>query len=318
MSGDTRPSTLPPILGHVLVVDDDETTRMLVVRWLAKASLSTLEARNGEEAIAIAARDPSIIDAIVLDVMMPGIDGFEVIRRLKTDPQTAAIPILLLTAHANNEEEVVRSTELGVVDHLSKPFSGPVLVAKVRMASERARAERLLRVRLEFAEARATIDGLTGLYNRREFDKAIRTECTLAARHEHPFALVLFDLDHFKNVNDTYGHENGDRVLVSVAEKVRTGLREGDLAFRYGGEEFALLLRGGGAAEGVIAAARLQGALRAHPIRLGQSRDHVITFSAGVASCEKSNDFRSHDIVARADAALYRAKRAGRNRVERE
>ena len=315
--GDHRLSTLPPAPGYVLVVDDDDTTRLLISRWLTKAGLECKEARNGEEAIAAVATDPSKIDAIVLDVMMPGIDGFEVVRRLKLDPQTLIIPILLLTAHANNESEVVRSTELGVMDHLSKPFSGPVLVAKIRMACERARAERFLRTRLEFAEARATIDALTGLYNRREFDNSIRKECALATRQKRPFSLVMFDLDHFKSVNDTYGHEEGDRVLIHVARTVKSGLREDDLAFRYGGEEFALVLRGGGADQGAVAAERLRTALKSQPIMLGTD-ERIITFSAGVSSAEESNAFSTDDLVTRADNALYRAKRAGRDRLERE
>jgi len=134
----------------VLVVDDDDALRALVVRWLKKAGLTCIEARSGADALDKAHAMSASLDAIVCDVMMPGLDGFEVVARLKADPATSAIPIVLLTAHASGEADIVRGVELGAVDHLAKPFSGPVLVAKVRAVCERARAARALVAKLRF------------------------------------------------------------------------------------------------------------------------------------------------------------------------
>ena len=279
--------------------------------------MNVLEASGGEAGIELAVSGASTIDAIVLDVMMPGLDGFATLKHLKEAPATAVIPVVLLTAHANGEREVVEGVERGAVDHIAKPFSGPVLVAKVRQICERSRSERELRVKLRQAEQTATVDALTSLGNRRHFESRLREESAHARRHQQPFALVLLDIDHFKSVNDTFGHEEGDRVLVHVADAIRSILRADDTAFRYGGEEFVLMLRACDAERGARAAERLRGALKARPIELGEAGvPRSVTFSAGVASPVAANGFATDDLVSRADAALYTAKRAGRDRIE--
>jgi len=301
----------------VLVAHDDDALRALVVRWLSKAGLRCVEARSGDEALEKASAMAAQLDAIVCDVMMPGLDGFGVIARLKADPGTRLVPIVLLTAHATAETDIVRGVELGAVDHLAKPFSGPVLVAKLRAVCERARAERALRTKLRFAEEHATIDALTGLYNRRHFDSCLRAETKHAQRHRRALSLVLFDIDHFKAINDTFGHAEGDRVLRHVADITRTVLRTEDMAFRYGGEEFVLLLRACSAESAAGVSERLRAELRMAPIALGDAGEpRLVTFSGGISAVEESNAFDDTSLVERADAALYRAKRAGRDRVE--
>jgi diguanylate cyclase (GGDEF)-like protein len=303
--------------GSVLVVDDDDALRMLVVRWLTKAGLVCIEARSGEEALASAKSLAEGLDAIVCDVMMPGIDGFAVLERLKGDALTASIPVMLLTAHANTDSEIVRGVETGAVDHLAKPFSGPVLSAKVRALVARGRSERTLQKKLRFAEKHATLDALTGLFNRRAFESRFREESAHSRRHSRPLALVLVDLDHFKSVNDTYGHEEGDRVLQHVGANIPTVLRTEDSAFRYGGEEFCILLRDCDASSASIVGERLRACLKAKAVLLGmQDEPRIITFSGGVAAADATNGFKTEDLVARADQALYRAKRGGRDRLE--
>ncbi len=215
--------------GSVLVVDDDDALRMLVVKWLTKAGLTCIEAKSGEEALSNRpGRSQKGSTRSCATMMMPGLDGFaRVLEQLKAEPATAAIPVMLLTAHANTEGEIVRGLEGGAVDHLAKPFSGPVLSAKVRALVERGRGERSLQKKLRFAEKRATIDGLTGLFNRRQFETRHREESAHARRHSRPLALVLFDLDHFKSINDTFGHEEGDRVLQQVGTAIPAVLRTG-------------------------------------------------------------------------------------------
>jgi diguanylate cyclase (GGDEF)-like protein len=314
----TTTSLPPPRAPTVLVVDDDDATRMLVTRWLQKGGLTLFEARSGEEALRIAEEHGDELDAVVLDVMMPGLDGFEVCRRLHDLPLTATTPVLLLTAHANDDKQVVLGVEAGAIDHLSKPFSGPVLVAKVKAICARSQRDRVLRSKLEFAERHATVDALTGLFNRRHFDKRLREEIAHAKRHSRPFAVLMIDLDHFKAVNDTFGHAEGDRVLRHVAEAMPKALREDDMAFRYGGEEFALILRSTEAEAAVAVAERLRQLLKSAPILLGTGDgavSKVVTFSGGLASADQRNEFDGQDVLVRADAALYTAKRGGRDKV---
>ena len=303
--------------GSVLVVDDDDALRTLVVTWLTKAGLACVEARSGEEALESAKAMAEGLDAIVCDVMMPGIDGFAVLERLKADTTTAAIPVVLLTAHANAETDIIRGVEAGAVEHLAKPFSGRVLTAKVRAMVTRGRAARALEKKLHFAEQHATIDALTNLFNRRHFEARFREESAHARRHSRPLALILIDLDHFKSINDTFGHEEGDRVLKHVGAAIPTVLRTEDSAYRYGGEEFVILLRDCDSESAKTVGARLRARLIASPIELGVERVlRTVTFSGGVAAAQADNGFKTEDLVARADQALYRAKRGGRDRLE--
>jgi diguanylate cyclase (GGDEF)-like protein len=308
-------ATTPRPPGIVLVVDDDGPTRTLLARWLVGAGLEVVEASDGPQSLSIALANAARIDAVVLDVMMPAMDGYEVLRRLRSDPATSAIPVVLVTAHGSEEEQVLRSLEGGAIDHIGKPFRGSVLAAKVKAFAERRRVERSLESRLASAEALATIDGLTALFNRRHFDAQLAAECAHAVRHRTPLAVLLVDLDYFKTINDLFGHAGGDRVLVRFAREIRAVLRPDDLAFRIGGEEFAILLRSCDARGAEGAAERLRARLEQDPIALG-TEERVISFSGGVAAADATNGFRTADLVARADEALYRAKRLGRDRIE--
>lgn len=306
---------MAPAGGSVLVVDDDEAARWLVVHALARNNIASIEAMSGAEALDKVFADPSAIEAIVLDVMMPGLSGFDVVRHLKRAPATANIPIILVTASATQEADIVRGVEYGAIDYITKPYSPVVLAAKIRAACERARTERQLRYELRFAELHAMIDPLTGLFNRRHFETRVHEASAYAKRHEEPFAVVMIDLDHFKRVNDTYGHETGDNVLVHFAAGVRAVLRGEDVAFRYGGEEFVLLLRACDARRAVEVAQRLRKQLHTHPFDFPNGVRRPVTFSAGVAAAQASEGFSGDELVSRADAALYRAKNAGRDRV---
>jgi diguanylate cyclase (GGDEF)-like protein len=311
-----RPAALP---GAVLVVDDEDSVRNLVVQWLSRSGLRCIEARSGDEGIARAVELAEELDAIVSDVMMPGIDGFGLLERLKSMDATSRIPVVLLTAYAHEDDVIVRSTEAGAADLMSKPFSGPVMLAKVKAIVARSRADKALRNQLAFAEKHATVDALTGLFNRRHFDSQLRSEAANARRHKRPLALLLLDLDHFKRVNDTFGHQQGDAVLAHVAKTISSVLRSEDTAFRYGGEEFAILLRDCDGAPAVGVGNRLRSHLRASPIALGPQQEmRALTFSAGVAVVSARNEFDASEVVARADKALYRAKNGGRDRVEFE
>ena len=300
----------------VLVVDDDAATRKMIVRRLSSAKFTCIEHASGTTALEALIADPDAVDAVVLDVMMPGLNGFEVLARLKANPGTAHVPIVLLSAHAVGESDVARGIDAGAVFYLAKPFAGPVLVAEVRAACERAEGERELRMRLDYAEAHAESDVLTGLMNRRAFEGRLAEAMANTGRHREPLAFVMLDLDHFKQVNDTFGHGGGDRVLLYFARALRRAVRAGDQAFRYGGEEFALLLPRCDAQGALRVVSRIQHDLRSRPVSVVEGRPTVVRFSAGIATAEEANGFRLEDLVARADAALYKAKSAGRDRIE--
>jgi two-component system, cell cycle response regulator len=297
-------------------VDDEEVTRKIIVQWLTRARFTCVEQTSGAAALQALAADPDAVDALVLDVTMPGLDGLDVLARLKENPETAHIPIVLLTAHAAAESDVARGIDAGASFHLTKPFAGPVLVAQVRAACERSDAERELRMRLHFAEEHATTDALTGLMNRRAFEGRLVEGVANTSRHREPLTLVMLDLDHFKKVNDTFGHAGGDRVLLYFARALRRAIRAGDQAFRYGGEEFALLLPKCEVDGALRVVERLQRDMRDRPVSLVEGKSEVVRFSAGVASAHDRNAFRLEDLVARADAALYKAKSGGRDRIE--
>lgn len=314
---DAPPSglSLPPPPDTVLVVDDDAATRLLTSRWLSRAGMKVVEAEDGQAALDVVRESPEHISVIVLDVMMPVMDGYEVLARLNSDPDTAGIPVVLLTAHANDEEDVIRGIQHGAYDHLAKPYRGPVLVARVKALIEKRHREFNVNVRLRRAEQQATTDPLTGLSNRRDFERALSRETAFAERHREPLSLLLIDIDHFKSVNDLFGHAEGDRVLVLVSQCIQATLRRSDHAYRLGGEEFAVLLRGTDSSAALAAGRRIQEALRAQPVAFNTGDERTITFSGGVAAADVDSDFVTRELVERADQALYAAKRGGRDRI---
>ena len=307
-------SIVPVAPGEVLVCADDEGSRKDAARHLTNLAIVAEQADSGPKCLEIAAAKATSLDCVVLDLSLAG--GLDVMKRLHADPETANIPLVVLLDRAPTEPEMLAIVECGA-DPMQKPISGMLFCAKVRAVCDRARGQRELKNKLQFALENAAHDPLTGLFNRRYFERRLREESAHARRHRRPFALVMIDLDHFKLVNDTYGHDSGDRVLRHVAEVTTGHLREDDIACRYGGEEFVLLLRATSTMAARIVANRLRAALAAKPIALGpKGEPRHVTFSAGVAAADDANGFAVDGIMARADQALYRAKRGGRNRVE--
>ena len=309
-----RPS-LEGAVGVVIVADDDPSARKQMARSLTRAGFSCVELPAGQPAIDAVLADPDRVDALVLDVNMPGLSGFSVLARLRADATAGGVPIILVTAQEIDEADVARGVRAGAGDYLTKRAAGALLVAKVRAASERSRAERELRARLQNAEADANTDPLTHLMNRRAFDGRLLECVANATRHREPLALVLIDIDHFKAINDEFGHIGGDRTLLHFAWALRRSIRVGDQAFRLGGDEFAVLLSKCDAEGASQAIERLRSELRADPISLFRGNPSDVPFSAGIASAEAKNDFEVVDLVARADSALYAAKNDGRDRT---
>ncbi len=241
-------------------------------------------------------------DLILLDVEMPVLDGWEVCRRLKANSFTRDIPVIFLTGSCS-EEEVISGLDLGAIDFIPKPFSQGVLHARVRAA---LRTKYLL----DLLSRRAMVDGLTGTWNRAYFNQRLESEVSAATRHDHPLACMICDIDHFKKINDTYGHAAGDQVLRRFAEVLSSTCRTEDVVCRYGGEEFVVLAPNTGWKAATLLAERLAEITRATPIKLMGSLVNI-TCSFGVAELGCTPG-----IIEAADEALYAAKRNGRDRVE--
>ncbi len=305
----------------VLIVDDNIDNRRLLVLTLGKNGYELAEAADGQEAL-VRTREfwP---DLILLDIVMPELDGYQVCAALKRDPATADIPVIFLSAKTETQDKI-RGLEIGGVDYITKPFYRGEVLARVRTQLKIRRLTRELRrtnaelqrknQELEAANAAITqlmrTDALTGLANRRYFLERLAAMMSLAQRHRTPLSLIMADLDHFKTVNDIYGHAGGDQVLNGFGALLRECTRKEDLAARFGGEEFIV----------VLPLTDLCGARRvAEKIRLGLEAmkwaeiKHKVTASFGISQFLPGDAPES--FIERADKALYQAKRAGRNRV---
>lgn len=289
----------------VLLVDDEPVNIEVMAGGLEGYDL--VFAGNGAEALERAgAENP---DLIVLDVMMPGLDGYEVCRRLKADDRLRKTPVIFVTA-MNQVADEVRGLELGAVDYLAKPVSLPVMRARVRTHLE-------LKLARDILQSRAWVDGLTGLANRRRFDEFLAQEWRRAIRNQTALALVMLDVDFFKRYNDHYGHLAGDACLRQVAGVLRAATqRPGDLAARYGGEEFVCLLPETDTAGAWLVAERIKADLAALGLPHAQSSiSAYVTVSQGLAVARPAATAAATDLVQAADRWLYAAKTAGRNRI---
>jgi diguanylate cyclase (GGDEF)-like protein len=304
------PETLPP--ARILIVDDDPVMVRVLARILAPMG-EILFATDGESALRmVRERSP---DAVLLDVEMPGMSGFEVCRAIKEDPSNADLPILFVSGHTDIETEA-KGLEVGAVDYIMKPPSPPIVRARMRTQLVlRERTRQLLRL--------ASIDGLTGLPNRRSFDETLDQEWRRARRNRTPLSLALIDIDFFKRYNDHYGHQAGDDCLKTVAATLaHAAERPGEIVARYGGEEFAVVLPlcDVPTARALAEKMRKRVADLALPHAGSLIGDHV-TISCGVATL--MGDIKSAEampdeaaLITAADQALYAAKEAGRDQVQ--
>ncbi len=291
----------------ILIVDDNkQNIEMLMAIFRRKYKIAA--AVNGERALKIAQSDAPP-DIILLDILMPGMDGYEICRRLKADSSTRSIPIIFVTAVSEVMDEA-HGFELGAVDYITKPFHPPIITARVGMHLKLKRKQELL-------EKFAFIDSLTEIPNRRRFDEVIQKEWHRAGRSGKSMSLMMIDIDYFKQYNDTYGHGQGDRCLRQVARAIESMMqRAGDFVARYGGEEFAVVLPYTKLTEAMDFAKRIRRHINALNIAHSQSSvaDHV-TISIGVAAVDPHQSLDTTQIVEAADSAMYQAKKTGRNRI---
>ncbi|ERE20244.1 diguanylate cyclase domain-containing protein [Pseudogulbenkiania ferrooxidans] len=291
---------------RILVVDD-QTSNILLIRELFKNEYEIFMAQDGEQAIAQC--QALMPDLILMDLVMPGIDGFEACRRLKDNPLTRAVPIIFVSAQREEADEA-RGFELGGVDYIIKPVNHTILRARVR-------THLALKFQADLLSSIALQDGLTGVANRRKFDEALQSDWLQCARQQQPVSLLMLDVDHFKRFNDRYGHQAGDDCLRRVAQAIRLSLRRPrDLAARYGGEEFACLLPETDLEGASSLADEILQAIRALGIpHEASDAEPTVTASIGVASMIPNGSTAPQTLVERADHQLYQAKHEGRARV---
>lgn len=220
----------------VLVIDDSIIICNIIKNILESSELQIVMAHSGEEGILIA---NSIYPALILlDIIMTGIDGYETCRALKSDPKTREIPVIFITGN-NDTDSVLKGFAVGAADYVPKPFIPEELEARVKVHMQNIKNQRELRALMHELKEMAVTDYLTKLYTRRYFMERLQE---FVNRDDHPLSLILFDVDHFKKINDTYGHNAGDAVLVDISKIFRLIAREEDIISRWGGEEFILCL----------------------------------------------------------------------------
>ena len=297
---------------RVMVADDNLVVRRLLVVRLRAAGCRVSEATDGLDALEQFRKEP--VQVVITDLSMPHMNGLELLAALRAQATPPEV-ILLTGSRASDAEAAVQALRLGAHDYISKT---PAAVEAVALAVERAAEKWRLReenARLVAELRRMSLtDALTGVGNRRALDEALQLEIARARRARCGLALVLLDIDHFKRINDTLGHVAGDEVLAAFTERLRSNTRDADRVFRYGGEEFALLVAAGSVSAALAAAERVVRATAAAPLRAGH-RLVDVTCSAGVSLLAADDGACGSALLARADAALYAAKRAGRNRA---
>lgn len=287
----------------LLLIDDSPSIHRLLGFKLKKEGLEFVTAFSGPEGLEMARRSPPSL--ILLDLNMPDVDGFKVLRELKNDPVTIQIPVIVLSGSTEAAEKV-RAFDLGAMDYVCKPFDVHELRARINSA---LRIHRLM----EMLARRAQIDGLTGLWNRSYFDDRLAAELANCARTKSQLALALCDLDDFKKLNDRFGHPAGDSVLEGFADVLSSTLRSYDIACRYGGEEFAIILPDSNLEQAQAVCERVRVALEEK--RWPNYPDVRVTASFGLTTGGLNGVNEPSAWLEAADQALYQSKSGGRNRI---
>lgn len=298
----------------VLIAEDDPISRRMLEAFLAKWGYEVAVAADGNEALAVLER-PNAPQLAVLDWMMPGLEGPQVCQKIRQQTDRPYTYILLLTARGQ-QDDLLCGLASGADDYLTKPFDSQELRARLRVGERILTLERNLIAAREELRFQATHDVLTGIPNRAAVVEATQRECSRQLREGGTLSVMILDLDHFKNINDTYGHLCGDQVLREAARRIAACVRAYDTAGRYGGEEFLVVAPATDGAGAFALAERIRQSIEQTPIEtdVGPIR---ATASCGVASNNGGNRISASALLKLADDALYHAKALGRNRCER-
>lgn len=298
----------------ILVIDDSQTMRSQIIHTLRGADLFDryFEAGDGLEGFKVLVDNR--VDLVLCDLVMPNMDGFKFMSLVKAHEELEDIPLIMLTGRGDREFKI-KGLETGASDYLTKPFDDGELIARTRVHLKVKALQDELKRSNELLRELSVTDPLTHLYNRRYLMDALEKEFQRVRRTGGALSLVVLDIDHFKRINDSYGHQNGDTVLAAVAETTRAELRSYDTAVRYGGEEFMVVLPETPLSYGIAVAERLRSAI-GKMVFPGPLAMLTVSVSLGVAAYPAAGVDSVDRLIRMADDALYRAKGAGRNRVE--
>jgi two-component system cell cycle response regulator len=297
--------------GRILVIED----RAESVAWFASALTPAHEVSSAdtfEEALVrVKGGD---YDLIVVSLGMRSFDGLRLCSQLRSLPEGRHVPILVVVSDGDRRK-LTQALEMGVNDYLTRPVDKNELVARVRTQLRKKRYADRLRHNVQLSLEMAITDQLTGLHNRRYMSRHLDTLLANSQKNDRPLAFVIMDIDYFKQVNDTHGHDIGDEVLKEFASRIAANTRGIDLACRYGGEEFVVAMPDTDMAFAYNIAERLRQSIETTPVKISRNPGQInITISIGIAKAEGPGD-TAEKLLHRADQALYRAKRSGRNRV---
>lgn len=289
----------------VLVIEDHPDQRDLLAIVLQREGYRVVTASNGVEALE--KLESENVQIALSDIMMPKMDGFELIKQVRSNPSLKSIYLILITARIQ-EGDRVRGLDLGADDYITKPFSFSELLARIRVGSRVVQYQQHL-------EYQTQVDSLTGLFNRRAFENKMNEEFERSKRYHNQLSILILDIDNFKMINDTYGHHGGDAALVKISETLRERTRQSDFPSRYGGEEFVLVLPETDQDNALQVANKIHESIRRNSFGT-TTRPFTLTVSIGVSSTSAQvySDWR--DLVADADRALYLAKNSGKDRIE--
>lgn len=296
----------------VLIVDDDPDQLVSLKGALRGENLEIDTATSGQETFEVLSK--RIPDLVLLDLALPDEHGFDVLRSIRVEPHYDAIPVVFISA-TDDIDTRVKGLDLGAVEFLVKPLHPTELAARVRaLVRQKLKLDQLFEEYKRLSELSLT-DPLTGAYNRRALDTFLKARLAESSRHDIPVSCLMFDIDHFKNVNDSHGHDGGDRVLKEVTHLVRVLCRQEDAVIRYGGEEFLIMLLHTSREGAAIFGERLRENVESHDFRV-DGGTVKITISAGISSHPEDLDAADPEqMIKRADNRLYQAKHDGRNKV---
>jgi two-component system chemotaxis response regulator CheY len=297
----------------VLIAEDDSLLRQMLRGALAAAGHQLITAANGLDAWEMLQREH--VRMLIVDWMMPGLDGPELIRRIRGAGWPGYTYIILLTAKTGRDD-VVEGLNAGADDYVTKPFRQDELLARMGVGARILELETRLSESLEREEARATRDSLTGLPNRRALYDRARAELNRAEREKRSVGVIMMDIDHFKPINDRFGHAAGDEALRRVAEVLLKSKRDYDYTGRWGGDEFLTILPGTSMLQAGLVAERIRASIDMVRLEVGGADTVELRSSLGVACASPATSpIGIDDLLNQADGALYRAKADGRNRV---
>jgi len=305
----------------LLIVDDSSSIRESLIKLMKPSSLFSLilEAENGTNALEILLKKE--IHFVISDVVMPHLDGYKLLSLIRNHERYHDLPFILLTSKKDSKSKI-KGISMGASDFVTKPFDQNELMARVKnLLQTKSMQEELRRKNHELEKLNQKLkelsvtDSLTNLYNRRFFNERLSIELQRSKRYQLNLACLLLDLDHFKTINDTFGHQKGDHVLQEVAHMVKSLCRSHDVAARFGGEEFILFLCQTHKEAALKIAERIRGDIESFPFLEKTENSISITVSIGVSGFPHPDIQNVQDMIQCADEALYSAKRAGRNKV---